>query len=164
MCAGAGHLSGVALALGFDVFAVEQDDNCVEYLSARLPGIKQLWHMDPKQWLADMKPYLGDNYDEEGELLPKLQFESIVSHSSPHGMLDIGLTNALWPFLRPGGRMVSMVSAASWYGQQIRCKNFHDWCDRIGADVLGLDDVLEADYGDLNKSFMFVGVKPANAE
>jgi precorrin-6B methylase 2 len=150
--AGRGHLSSNALAHGCKVYAVESDDACVDYLAERLPGLSHLWHMETAQWIADMKPHT--------ETLPRLGFEAIVSHPSPYDLQDIVVTRAIWPFVKPGGRLVTMISAGSWASSHIRGQNFRAWCDLISADVIEIAPILYADYGEVNTSYMFVAVKP----
>jgi SAM-dependent methyltransferase len=159
MCAGSGHLTGLAIAAGAKVYAVEEDATCVTYLRERMKGLKKLWHREPGVWFCEMRPYLADRYDDAGELKPKLQFQAVVMHSAHAWLLDLGLTCALWPFVAPGGMLATVISAENYEGEQERAMKFRLWCDEIGADMAPVSDRMHYDYGEVNDAILFVGEK-----
>jgi hypothetical protein len=161
MCAGSGHLTGLAIAAGAKVYAVEANDDCVGYLMVRMQGLRKLWHMEPAKWLIDMRPLTEDRFYAAGNLKPKLQFQAIIMHSSHAGLLDLGLTCALWPFVAPGGMLVTVISAENDASDHARAVNFRLWCDRIGADTMPVSDRMYQDYGEVNDALLFVGEKLA---
>lgn len=161
MCAGNGALAGLAIASGAKVYAVEEDTDCVVYLRVRMQGLRKLWHMAPQRWIGEMSQYLEDRFDEAGEPKPKLQFQSIVMHGRHDDLLDIGFTWALWPYVAPGGTLVTVISAENWDGDHNRSVNFRAWCDHVAADVFPVSDKMYNDYGPVNEALLFVGEKDA---
>jgi SAM-dependent methyltransferase len=160
MCAGSGHLTGLCIALGARVWAVEEDPAAVAYLAGRMKGLRKLWQVEPGKWVADMVPYTRDRTGPDGEPLPKMAFQAIISHPLHHAQFDIALTRALWPFIAPGGVLATVICADSWGGDHARCGTFREWCDEILADVISIGDELFHAYGDLNDACLFVGTKP----
>ena len=161
MCAGNGALAGLAIASGAKVYAVEEDDACGDYLLDRMKGLRKLWRMAPQRWIGEMSQYLEDRFDEAGAPKPKLQFQSIVMHGRHDDLLDVGFTWALWPYVAPGGVLVTVISAENWDSDHVRAVNFRAWCDQLAADVIPVSDKMYNDYGPVNDALLFVGEKDA---
>ncbi len=111
--AGTGYLADAAREMGGEVDTIEQSHKMVELL--RMKG-----------YTVDQ----GDFLERE----PKAEYDRIMMNPPFGGGADMDHVRHAYEFLKPGGKLVAIVSEGVFGRSGSKEKSFRDWLDELGGD------------------------------
>lgn len=91
--------------------------------------------------IADLKDYLIERRDFL-DVAPEeiCSVDRILMNPPFENLQDIDHVRYAFQFLKPGGRLVSVMSPGPFFRQDKKCKEFRDWVNSLGGEVVDLPD------------------------
>lgn len=91
-------------------------------------------------------------------------FTKIVMNPPFSKEQDILHVQHAWDLLAPGGRIVAIMSEHAWVANNLRCTQFRDWLDDLGAMVEELPEGTFKESGTMVRARLVVIDKPVNID